>query len=133
MKKFTYLKEIDGFRYYVYKPSLLYPYYNGYKDDRHYSLKHKIRMILEQLSGNGYRVYYLETSEQKVGYCVVRYGGGKNLKWSGKNDLILGPLRVKQMYQGNGFATKLVHSILFNLESFFQNSKWLNENTPVRT
>lgn len=57
--------------------------------------------------------------------------GGENLKWSGKNDLILGPLRVKQMYQGNGFATKLVHSILFNLEIKYENAYEYISNSNI--
>ena len=65
---------------------------------------------------------------------------GKSTMLVIENPILLRTLMVDLINQVNGedglFVLSENSSVLQikdNIESFFQNSKWLNENTPVRT
>ena len=66
----------------------------------------KVRLALEVIRG-GYYVYYLSKKEGFVGYCVVT-PGGRRLKKSSKNDIVLGPYFIAPVYRGKGFAKELI-------------------------
>lgn len=59
----------------------------------------------------GYKVYYLVIDGHIVGYSVVT-PGGRRLKMSTKDDIVIGPYYIAPKYRGRGYATKMIQMTL---------------------
>lgn len=66
----------------------------------------RVRFIYEYLCG-GYKVYYLQVDRKYIGYCVVT-PGGRRLKCTSKNDIVIGPYYIMPEFRGNGYAKTLI-------------------------
>ena len=116
-KRMRFLGKYDGFDFYQYSPSLFCPYFTYYPEKDHPSyekhLLHKIRMMLEYLRG-GYSVFYIVCDENVMGHIVVA-PGGRRLKSSRKDDIVVGPVFVSPSQRGKGIGTVAIRVVLKDL------------------
>ncbi len=119
-KRMHFVGKYDNIDFYEYSPSLFQAYFTDYpkKDHPHYEdrLVHKIRMMTEYLRG-GYHVFYMVSDDRVLGHIVVA-NGGRRLKLSGKDDIVVGPVFISPSVRGKGIGTRGIRVILneLNLE-----------------
>lgn len=109
----TNAHQIGGGAYLIGKQQdyLLYEYRPSFAKPLLFPLE-KLRFIrrlrfLYELFHGGYRVYYLVKNDNVLGYCVVT-PGGRRLKESTNDDIVLGPYFICPQYRGLGYAKQLV-------------------------
>ena len=116
-KRMLLLGEYEGIEFYQYSPTLLRPYFMNYPKQDHppYARRavHKVRMMLEYLRG-GYLVYYLVRDHMVLGHVVVARGG-RRLKVSTQEDIVIGPIFVSPALRGNGIGTTAIRTVLKDL------------------
>ena len=90
----------------------------------------KLRFLYEYLCG-GYRIYYLQIDGIFVGYCLVT-PGGRRLKCSTKNDIVIGPYFILPEFRGKGYAKILLKMTFASCTYRFNNIFcWIHEtNIP---
>lgn len=109
------LKEVcedDGYRLLEYTPTLLIPLHVDFEP---MSMVRRIRFFLEYLGKGHYRVFYLEKNGELLGHCVVA-PGGRRLKCSSTEDIVIGPYYVKEAERGKGYSVRLIRMVLSNIE-----------------
>ena len=113
-----YYKSVDGIDYYIFRPSFGNWYYKdweGYIEDKEkHKVSHWLRMCLEYFEG-GYQVFYAVEDKKIKGYSLIARGG-RRLKCSSTNDIVIGPYYVAKQYRNNGFASKMIRDVLYQLE-----------------
>lgn len=107
--------EVRDFCLYEYKPSLSHLLLIPFERQ---TFVRRIRLLLELFRG-GYKVYYLFTDRHLVGYCVVT-PGGRRLKISTPQDIVLGPYYIHPEYRGRGYAKKIIKLTLANCSYDFR-------------
>ena len=111
------LGRFEGIDFYRYSPNLLHPYYTDYPLQDHPSyerrLVHKMRMLLEYFRG-GYEVIYMVRGQRILGHIVVARGG-RRLKISTGDDIVLGPIFVSPECRGEGIGTAGIRVVLKEL------------------
>ncbi len=74
------------------------------------------------------RVYYLSVADCVVGYCVVT-PGGRRLKKSTPDDIVLGPYYIAPEYRGNGYAKELIKMTLSHCGYEYRYAyDWIDKN-----
>lgn len=95
------------------------------------SIIRRVRFVLEYLHKTHYRVYYLVVAGEAVGYCVVA-PGGRRLKCSTENDIVIGPYYIHPAYRGKGYAKELLRLTLrfcgFDYEYAYD---WIAKNNEL--
>ena len=112
-----YVKTVDGIEYYNFKPTIGKWYYKNYPGYTKHSLSHNIRMFIEYLEG-GYEIFYMVRAGEGggiLGYLLVARGG-RRLKCSSIDDIVLGPIWVKPDLRKQGIASKGISAVLHNLD-----------------
>ena len=106
LKKIVEVTTYDGQSYtlFEYDPSLFRPLY-GHLHSIHFV--RRIRFFLEYLHRQHYKVFYLQTNDVIVGYCVVAIGG-RRLKCSTNRDIVLGPYYICDENRGKGYSKILL-------------------------
>lgn len=73
-------------------------------------------------------MYYLAVDDTIVGHCVVT-PGGRRLKMSTKEDIVLGPYFVDFRYRGKGYAKVIVRMTLeYCTYKYKLAFDWINEH-----
>jgi len=111
-KNLKFIKKIDGFDYYEYTPKVTKLFY---KHNENMTLLKKIRFMLDYI--RGFKVYYMFSEQNMVGYCMVARGGSYRLEFTSKEDVVLGPAYIAEEKRGQGLNSVLCENILnkFNL------------------
>lgn len=116
-KRMFYLGEYGKLDFYRYKPSLTRPYFSDYPKAAHppYEKRwvHKIRMMTEYLRG-GYDVFYIVRDNDVLGHIVVA-PGGRRVKLSKKDDIVVGPIYISPSERGKGVGTAAIRVVLDEL------------------
>jgi len=102
--------EKNGFSYYEYKPTIFKPFYIEMET---YSFRERIRFLLSYFVG--YKVYYMMEGTKYIGYCVIEKSGNRRYKFIEKNDIIVGPIFIKEEFRGRNLAGILNHVVLDDL------------------
>ena len=109
--------KFEGIDFYQYSPTLLHPYFMDYPRQDHppYESRvvHKVRMMLEYLRG-GYTVIYMVRNGNVLGHLVVARGG-RRLKISTREDIVIGPIFVTPEQRGKGLGTIGIRTVLKEL------------------
>ena len=100
--------EKNKLRLLEYDPTLFHLLYVDFEPMR---LIRRVRLISEFIRRGRYKVYYLEVGGNLVGHCVVT-PGGRRLKCSTNDDIVLGPYFVKESERGKGYSNKLISMVL---------------------
>lgn len=100
--------EKQGFQLLEYNPSLFHPLYMDFEPMR---FVRRMRFMTEYFRKGKYKVYYLKVDDKLVGHCVVT-PGGRRLKCSTKNDVVLGPYFIQENERGKGYSKKLISLVL---------------------
>ena len=107
--KFEHLKTLaDGYEFYEFTPSIRHLMYIAIHP---MNIKRKIRLLGEHLHKGSYKVYYLEVHGALVGYCLIA-PGGRRLKCSTPNDIVVGPYYVKKDERGKGYSKIILRTAL---------------------
>lgn len=116
-KRLRFAGKYDDIDFYEYSPSLFQAYFTDYpkEDHPHYEnrLVHKIRMMTEYLRG-GYKVFYMVSDGTVLGHMVVAKGG-RRLKISKKDDIVVGPVFISPSLRGQGIGTRGIRVVLNEL------------------
>ena len=115
MNNWNAMKEIcvhGEFRLLEFTPSLLKPLYINFEP---MGLVRRIRFLLEYLGKGHYRVFYLEKNKELLGYCVAA-PGGRRLKCSSDEDIVLGPYYIKKSERGKKYSARLIKMVLENTD-----------------
>lgn len=111
------LGKFEGIDFYRYSPTLFQPYFVDYpaQEQPPYASRpvHKIRMMLEYLRG-GYQVIYMARGNRILGHIVVARGG-RRLKISTPEDIVIGPIFVSPALRGQGIGTIGIRTVLKKL------------------
>ena len=110
-RDYTKIKEIstDGrFTFYEYKPTLFRPFL---VDIEPMTFVRRIRLLLEYVQKGGFLVYYLADQGDFIAHCVV-VPGGRRIKCTTRNDIVIGPLYVEKDKRGNGYSVMLIREVL---------------------
>ena len=111
MSRLSLVAEESGLSLYEYRPTLYRPLLVHFQP---MPFVRRCRYLKEYLHKGHYRVYYLLDPDRiPLGFCVVT-PGGRGLKCSAKNDIILGPYYVDKAARGNGYAKKIIRMVLDN-------------------
>ena len=115
---------------YEYLPSLFRPLLVNFEP---MSFVRRCRYLLEYMHRGHYRVYYLADHDTAVGFCVV-VPGGRKLKLSSREDIVLGPYFVAKSERGKGYSKTLIRAVL---EHYPKQYRWafdwiLNTNEPSK-
>ena len=103
-KRLEHLYQEGNIAFYSYKPTVFRPLYTHFEP---MTISRRVRLLLERLGKNSYKVFYLEVDGALVGHCVVA-PGGRRLGRSVEQDIVLGPYFIAPAYRGRGFAKVLV-------------------------
>lgn len=114
MNDLTYVKTVDEIEYYRFKPKFGKWYYKNYSGYRKHSLPHNVRMTIEYLEG-GYEIFYMIQGGRVLGYLLVSRGG-KRLKCSSRDDIVIGPIWVEPELRNTGIASKGISAVLHDLD-----------------
>lgn len=108
------LGEYEGIEFYRYSPTLFQPYFADYPVQDHppyeTHVAHRVRMMLEYLRG-GYSVIYMAKNGKVLGHLVVARGG-RRLKISSQEDIVIGPIFVSPDLRGKGIGTIGIRAVL---------------------
>ena len=96
------------FSLWEYAPSVFMPLYGSMQK---ISFVRRMRFFFEYFYKDRYKVYYLSSGEKYVGYCVVA-PGGRRLRVSSRQDVVLGPYFVFEQYRGRGYSKILLQLTL---------------------
>lgn len=108
-----------------YRPLLFKPLYINFEPMR---LIRRIRFLKEYLGNGHYKVYYLKVDDEYVGYCVVA-PGGRRLKCSTEQDIVIGPYYINKQKRGNGYSELLVKLTLENCSYCYNYAfDWVEKN-----
>lgn len=121
----------DSFSLYEYIPTICKPLATDFEKMR---CIRRFRFWYELLMG-GYKVYYLASDDNLVGYCVVT-PGGRRLPVSTKEDIVLGPYYISPEYRGRGYAKQLVGLSLLHCTYDYKCAyDWIHEDNlaSIRT
>lgn len=133
MNELSFLEEIDGIRYYSFKPTIKHIYYPCYEGDETppYFTRavHKVRMIRE-LYKSQYQVIYMVRNNAFVGHLVVGRGGSR-IAMSTKDDIVIGPIWVVPSQRSNGYASRGIDFVLHNLDVDYNYAYEYIENTNI--
>lgn len=122
--KFVLVGNDNQFSLYEYKPSLLHPLAIDFEPLWTFR---RFRFWFELLKG-GYKVYYLVIGDIIVGHCVVT-PGGRRLKVSTKEDIVLGPYFIDPQFRGKGYAKVIVKMTLEHCTYTFKKAfDWIQEH-----
>lgn len=118
----TFVKTIHDIDCYWFKPKIGKWYYTDYAGYKKHSLSHNFRMLLEYLEG-GYEILYMYNSSLGgiLGYILIARGG-RRLRCSTPEDIVLGPIWVKPELRGKGIASKGIFTVLHELDIKYQNA-----------
>lgn len=108
-----YVKTVDGIEYYRFKPTIGKWYYENYPGYVKHSFSHNIRMLIEYLEG-GYEIFYM-VQGKVLGYLLVARGG-RRLRCSSREDIVIGPTWVNPELRKQGIASKGISAVLHNLD-----------------
>lgn len=129
MSRLSLTAEEDGFSLYEYRPTLLRPLLVHFQPLK---FVRRCRYLLEYLHKGHYRVFYLLDSDKTpLGFCVVT-PGGRGLKCSTNNDIILGPYFVDKSKRGRGHSKRIIRMILDRYPETYECAyDWIMKgNTP---
>lgn len=115
-KKLKYLMSEDGMDYYSYVPKFGKWMYKNYD---HMRFQRWVRYLLEYISEGRYVVYYMAKGDCILGYCFSA-AGGRRLKCSNKNDIVLGPYYVLPEHRGNGYSKMLIRTVAEKLHTNYE-------------
>lgn len=88
----------------------------------------RMRFLLEYLHKGHYKVYYLKTGNEYVGYCVVT-PGGRRLGCSSRKDIVLGPYYISEVHRGKGLSKLLLRLTLEHCSYPYEDAyDWIHEN-----
>lgn len=73
----------------------------------------RIRYLLEYLHTQHYKAFYLERVGELKGFCVAA-PGGRRLKCSTRNDIVLGPYYIDEAERGKGYSKELIRLVTEN-------------------
>ncbi len=104
--------EEDDYKLLEYTPKFLQPLYVDFEP---MSMVRRIRFLLEYLGKDHYRVFYLEKYGELLGHCVVA-PGGRRLKCSSVEDIVIGPYYIRETERGKGYSIKLIRLVLENVQ-----------------
>ena len=93
---------------YIYYPTPFSPLYCHFEK---MTLSRRVRLLIEYLSKGCYKVFYLVSGDELIGYCVVA-PGNRRLKLSSEKDIVLGPYFIDPTFRGKGYAKTLIRLIL---------------------
>lgn len=116
----------DSFFILEYKPTLLKPLLVDFERMR---FIRRIRYFLEFLGKEHYTVYYLAYQGELIGHCVVA-PGGRRLKCSNIDDIVIGPLYISETFRGKGFASSFLKLLIEQL-SFNNAYAWVEKNNTA--
>lgn len=117
-----FIKEIDGIGYYLFKPTFGHWYFKDYPNYKKHSLSHGLRMMLEYLEG-GYSIYYMiQTGKDNIAGYVTVAKGGRRLRCSTKQDIVLGPIYIDPELRGKGIGTRGIFAVLHHLDIQYENA-----------
>lgn len=105
--RLTLVGDDGDFALYEYNPVFTHPLAIDFEKLR---TVRRVRFWYELMKG-GYKVYYLADGDTIVGHCVAT-PGGRRLKVSTKDDIVLGPYFVDPQFRGKGYAKVLVSMTL---------------------
>ncbi len=69
----------------------------------------------------GYCIYYAAQSDKIVGYVLVAKGG-RRIRCSSKEDIVIGPYYTLKELRGQGFATKMIDAVLHDIGIEFKDA-----------
>lgn len=94
------------------------------------SVVRRVRLLLELIRG-GYKVYYIAKEGNVVGYCVVT-PGGRRLKCTTRQDVVIGPYYICPEHRGKGLSKILISLLLEHcLEEYDAVYDWIyKDNIP---
>lgn len=90
--------------FYSYTPTIFHPLYTHFEP---MTISRRVRLLLEWLGKNSYKVFYLEVAGVLVGHCVAA-PGGRRLGRSTERDIVLGPYFVDLAHRGKGYSKDLI-------------------------
>lgn len=103
-KGLTLLYQEGERSFYAYTPTVFRPLYTHFES---MTIPRRVRLLLERLGKNSYKVFYLEINGKLVGHCVAA-PGGRRLGRSTERDIVLGPYFVDPSCRGKGYAKLLI-------------------------
>lgn len=107
----------EGIDFHEYSPTLFHPYFVDYpkqeQPDYTRRIVHKVRMMLEHLRG-GYKVIYMVRDQKILGHIVIARGG-RRLKVSTREDIVVGPIFISPALRGKGIGTIGIRTVLKEL------------------
>jgi len=89
---------------YEYRPTISKLLYFDFQKMR---FSRRVRLMLEWLNPKHYLVYYLSINGELVGHCIVA-PGGRRLKCSTNNDIVIGPYYVEPTHRGKGYSKEII-------------------------
>lgn len=104
LKGLKQISQEGEYTLYEYSPSLLKLYYVDFEP---MPLFRRGRLTIEYLHKGHYKVYYLSINGSLVGHCLVA-PGGRRLRCSSDNDIVLGPYFIEESERGKGYSEKLI-------------------------
>ncbi len=107
-KRMRLLWKKEDLSFYIYDPT---PFRLLYRHFERMTVPRRVRLLLEYFAKGKYKVFYLAKDGVPVGHCVVA-PGGRRLKSSSREDIVLGPYFVDPAFRGNGYAKLLIGAVL---------------------
>lgn len=105
--RMKYITTIEAGDIYFYKPCFGRWYVKNLEPMK---FRRWIRLFLEYVQG-GFDVYYLIRDDKITGY-ILAADGGRRLKCTTKNDVVLGPYYVVESERGHNYVGKIRDAIL---------------------
>jgi len=106
----------EEFQIIKYKPNLVKPFYIEMEPT---TILRRVRFFIEYIYG--YNVYYLKKENTFIGYCTITSGRNPRFWFANKKDIIIGPYFILEKQRGNGYAKKMVSTIINFCETNWQN------------
>ncbi len=132
MKTMRCVYQGENIELYEYVPTLLCPVYYDFEP---MTFVRRIRYLFDYLQKGHYRIYYLKVVDDLIGYCVIA-PGGRRLKCSTSDDIIVGPYFIKKDERRKGYSKILINATLENCSYNYKRAfDWiLKSNIPsIRT
>lgn len=108
-KRLIFCEAEGDFEYYQFRPSLIKLLYVDFEP---MSIFRRLRLMYEWVKKGSYTVYYLAKNNTMVAHCVVCGGGGRRLKCTTAEDIVLGPYYVDSKERGQGYSELLIKYVL---------------------
>lgn len=128
LKRLKLVATEQNYRLYLYKPTMIKPLLLQFE---HMKLVRRIRYLIEYLHIDHYKVFYLTIVDEVVGFCVIARGG-RRLKVSTKQDIVLGPYYIDKEKRGKGYSIILIKMCLkYYGSSYLKAFDWVEKkNIP---